>query len=93
MAKRRKQSGRVVALLLSGGTGARVGSDVPKQYIEVGGRPVISYCIERLFSHDRVDAVQIVADPLWHGRIRDCLAAGGFAEDFQDPARTGSFQS
>lgn len=63
-----------IALLLSGGTGTRLGSDVPKQYIEVGGRPVISYCMERLSLHDRIDAIQIVADPAWGEQIGEWLA-------------------
>ena len=31
-----------IALVLAGGTGNRVGADVPKQYIEVADKPVIS---------------------------------------------------
>lgn len=62
-----------VALILSGGTGARLGADVPKQYIEVGGRCIISYCIERLSSHEGIDAIQIVADSQWHEKTRECL--------------------
>ncbi|MDE6912113.1 MAG: 2-C-methyl-D-erythritol 4-phosphate cytidylyltransferase, partial [Lachnospiraceae bacterium] len=50
-----------VALILSGGTGTRLDSDIPKQYIEVYGRPVISYCIEQLSCHERIDGIQIVA--------------------------------
>lgn len=54
-----------VALLLSGGTGTRIGSDIPKQYMEAGGRPIIVYCMETLFLHRGIDAVQIVADGPW----------------------------
>lgn len=36
-----------VAIILAGGRGTRVGADVPKQFIEVLGRPVLSYTIER----------------------------------------------
>lgn len=39
---------RNIALILSGGTGRRLGTDIPKQYLEAGGRSVISYCIETL---------------------------------------------
>lgn len=74
---------RVIALLLSGGTGARVGSYIPKQYIEVGNRPIISYSIERLCSHSMVDSVWIAADQAWHGRIQDCLTADGFGGKFR----------
>lgn len=62
-----------VALILSGGTGARLGTNVPKQYIEVGGRCIISYCIERLSCHEGIDAIQIVADSRWHEKIKECM--------------------
>lgn len=62
-----------VALLLSGGLGTRLQSEVPKQYIEVGGRPVISYCIERLSLHKQIDALWIVADSAWHGQLTEWL--------------------
>lgn len=63
----------VTALLLSGGTGTRMGVETPKQYIEVNGRPIISYCLERLFAHEGIDAVQIVADEAWHETIGECV--------------------
>lgn len=59
----------VTALLLSGGTGTRMGVDTPKQYIEVNGRPIISYCLQTLLLHDGIDAVQIVADPMWRDTV------------------------
>lgn len=62
-----------VALILSGGTGTRLGADIPKQYIEVYDRPVISYCIERLSCHEKIGGIQIVAATQWHEKIGDCL--------------------
>ncbi len=55
-----------IALILSGGTGSRVGTDLPKQYIEVGGRPIVDYCLETILLHNQIDAVQMVADAQWH---------------------------
>lgn len=63
----------VTALLLSGGTGTRMGVETPKQYIKVNGRPIISYCMERLFFHEAIDAVQIVADEAWQQTILHCM--------------------
>ena len=63
----------VTALLLSGGTGRRMGVDIPKQYIRINGRPIISYCMECLFVHEGIDAVQIVADEMWRETILDCM--------------------
>ncbi len=60
-----------VALILSGGRGTRMGSDIPKQYILVNDRPIISYCLETIFRHPMIDAVQIVAEEEFHGLIKD----------------------
>lgn len=58
-----------IAVILAGGTGTRLGGDIPKQYIEVAGKPVIGYCLDIFFAHASVDAVQIVADISW----RECI--------------------
>ena len=58
-----------IALLLSGGTGSRIGGDIPKQYRNVSGRPVFSYCTESLFMHEKIGGVQIVASPMWQEEI------------------------
>lgn len=63
----------VTALILSGGTGRRMGMDMPKQYIEVNDRPIISYCMQTLMAHEWIDAVQIVAEEMWRDMIRGCL--------------------
>ena len=58
-----------IALILSGGTGARLGAKIPKQYIKIEGKPIISYCIETLSKHPQIDAMQIVADKAWYKEI------------------------
>lgn len=66
-----------IALILSGGTGLRVGSSIPKQYIEVGGRPVITYCLKALYGHEAVDAIWVVAESEWQGKILSWLKMYG----------------
>lgn len=63
----------VHTLVLSGGTGTRLGSSIPKQYIEVNDRRVISYCIETLARSQWIDTIQIVAAAQWHDIITDSL--------------------
>lgn len=63
----------VIALILSGGTGKRMGTDIPKQYIKVNGRPVVSWCMECLAAHPGIDAVQIVAEEMWRDTISECM--------------------
>ncbi len=78
-----------IALILSGGTGARMASDIPKQYIEVAGRPIISYCLRRLSGHGGIDGIQIVADPLWRTCIENCLDGDDPAGKFRGFSRPG----
>ena len=59
----------VIALVLSGGTGSRLGADIPKQYLRVQGRPVLLYCMETLHKSPVIDAVQIVAAQEWQEEI------------------------
>jgi len=68
----------IIALILSGGTGTRLGADIPKQYIEVKGRPIISSCLETVLLHPQIDAVQIVAEISWQKKILkelECVSA------------------
>lgn len=58
-----------VALVLSGGIGRRLESEIPKQYIKVAGRMVVTYCIETFFSHPAIDAVQVVAEDEWQEAV------------------------
>ena len=78
----------VTALLLSGGTGTRVGGEIPKQYIEVKGRPVIAYCLRTLLSHEGIDAVQIVADQMWQQNILEWIESPGKFRGFSKPGKT-----
>ena len=65
------------ALILSGGVGLRLGADIPKQYIEVNGKTILSYCLEAVSGSPAVDAIQIVADKKWQGRILSRLGETG----------------
>lgn len=62
------------ALVLSGGTGTRLGADIPKQYIKVNQRMIISYCLEQLFLNSRIDALRIVAEECWQETLEACIS-------------------
>ncbi|WP_165249216.1 IspD/TarI family cytidylyltransferase [Adlercreutzia sp. ZJ141] len=49
-----------VVIILAGGVGSRVGADVPKQFIKVLGREVLSYTLERFDQHPEIDAIEVV---------------------------------
>lgn len=78
-----------IALLLSGGIGLRLGGAVPKQYRDAGGRPVISYCLERLARSGEIDRLHIVAEPSWWEPIRGWLAEYDGEKKFSGFSRPG----
>ncbi len=49
-----------IAIILAGGVGSRVGADRPKQFIEIMGKPVLAYTVEKFNSHPEIDAIEIV---------------------------------
>lgn len=63
------------AIILSGGTGSRMtGLDVPKQYYQVDGRSILSYCIGTVSALERVDRYVIVAAMQWRDTISGEMA-------------------
>ena len=45
--------------------------DIPKQYIEVADRMIITESIRPFMECELVRDIRIVADEMWHGRILD----------------------
>lgn len=66
-----------VAVVLAAGRSRRFGGDRPKQYVDVGGRPVVAHSVAALDQHPGVDAVWVVgaADEL--DRLRAATADVG----------------
>lgn len=63
-----------IAIILSGGTGTRMGASIPKQYIEVDDKPIISYCVETFAKREDIDFVIIGAADIWQEYLRDKLS-------------------
>lgn len=47
------------AIIPAAGVGKRMGATVPKQYLELAGRPVIDHTLERILLHPRIDGAYI----------------------------------
>jgi hypothetical protein len=54
-----------IALLIAGGSGARMHQDIPKQFLTVNERPVIVYTLEAFQSHVDIDAIAVVCIEGW----------------------------
>ncbi len=70
------------AILLSGGTGTRMGVACPKQYLPVLGRPVLLYSLETLQRHDDIDHIVIVAAEEWQPAVQEWVKAEGVTKFF-----------
>jgi 2-C-methyl-D-erythritol 4-phosphate cytidylyltransferase len=55
----------VWAVLAAAGRGERLGSDRPKAFARLGGRPLLAESLERLDNSDWIDAIVIAAPPDW----------------------------
>ncbi len=47
-------------IIIAGGVGSRLGASVPKQFVEVLGKPVIAYTMEHFQKHPEIDAIELV---------------------------------
>ena len=63
-------SEKCVAIVLSAGKGKRMGSDVPKQYMLLEGKPVLYYCL-KAFQDSFIDEIVVVASGEDHNYIRN----------------------
>jgi len=49
-----------IAIIIAGGVGNRLGLSIPKQFVEVLGKPVIAYTLEHFQKHAEIDAIELV---------------------------------
>ena len=52
-------------ILLAGGVGKRMGSDIPKQFLEVNGKPIIVYSIENFQKNPQIEKIVVVCVKDW----------------------------
>ena len=89
-----------VAVVLAGGTGTRVGANIPKQFIEVQGKPILAYTLDNFQNDDEIDMIEVVCHRDWVDEVRSIctkykidklrwLTTGG--ETFQESTMNGIF--
>ena len=55
-----------IAIVIAGGSGNRMGQNIPKQFINVYDKPVIIYTLEGFQRHPMIDAIEVVCIDGWH---------------------------
>lgn len=75
-----------IAIILAGGKGTRFGAvdaegqAVPKQFVEVFGKPVIAYTIEAFQNHPDIDAIEIVCVEGYREHLQAIKEKYGFSK-------------
>lgn len=82
--------GGLWAVVPAAGQGSRFGGEVPKQYLEVGGEPLIVHTLRALLSHPGIAGAVVVladGDPRWPGwsefegkPVVDCVGGNARAD-------------
>ncbi len=82
-----------IAIIFAGGSGVRMGAGVPKQFLEIGGKPIIIHTLQLFQRHPQIDAIYVgitegyedymrgLAEEYRITKIRDVLKGGETAQD------------
>ncbi|MBE7056668.1 MAG: 2-C-methyl-D-erythritol 4-phosphate cytidylyltransferase [Ruminococcaceae bacterium] len=54
-----------IGAILAGGKGLRMGGSVPKQFLDIGGKPILVHTIEKFQRHPEIDEICVVC-PVEH---------------------------
>jgi len=71
---------RMVAVVLGGGIGQRVGAALPKQLLRLGGKTLVEHCVAAFEQAPGVDEILVVMAAGYVEQVRDMLAEGGFSK-------------
>lgn len=69
-----------IAVILAGGTGRRMGSDIPKQFLPLNGRKVIEYPIDTFCAHPAIDEVVVVMHPEWRQEFQSLVSQNNWSK-------------
>lgn len=59
-----------IAVIIAGGSGNRMGQDIPKQFINVYDKPVLIYTLEGFQQHPDIDAIEVVCIDGWESVVQ-----------------------
>jgi 2-C-methyl-D-erythritol 4-phosphate cytidylyltransferase len=55
-----------IAIIIAGGSGHRMGQDIPKQFINVNDKPILMYTLDGFQKHPQIDSIEVVCIDGWH---------------------------
>ena len=64
---------KTYCILMAGGVGNRVGAGIPKQFVEVLGKPVITYTMQKLQQCSDIDAIELVCVDGYQDKLKQLV--------------------
>jgi len=71
----------VYGVILAGGIGSRMGGDKPKQYLNIKGKPIIIYTIEKFFSVPDFEKIIVLCPKQWVEHTKNLIENEGNLSD------------
>ena len=69
-----------IAIILAGGSGSRLGGDLPKQFIKVAGKTIIEHTLDVFEHHPQIDEIAVVSRPDFIPTVRQIVSDGGYTK-------------
>ncbi len=63
----------IYAEILAGGSGTRIGNELPKQFLMLNGKPIIIYSINQFLKNERIDKIIIVCIPSYIEHLKKII--------------------
>ena len=79
-----------IAIILSGGTGTRMGLNIPKQYLVINKLPILHYSVKTFLGNDKIDMIVICCAEEWKDFIQEHLTLLDVNKNiiYSDPGET-----
>ena len=54
-----KEAHMNIAIIFAGGSGVRMGAGVPKQFLEINGKPILIHTLQLFEEHEEIDRIYL----------------------------------
>ena len=71
---------KVYAIILAGGTGQRLSSELPKQFLKISGRYIIEHTMDAFEKHPLIDKIIIVINPGFRDLINSVIENNSYSK-------------
>lgn len=69
-----------IGIILAGGSGRRIGGDIPKQFLTIAGRTILEYTLATFQKHSCIDEIAVVVNPIYQDKVRELIRTNRFTK-------------